>query len=97
MALVTLTSDLSRIRRKFGSNTKTAGNTDISKRVGVKKDLNTAILPRTNMLDSNGNVQINYDEKNKFQVPIDRSNSKLEIHWDSAKDSYYAKGIKRRS
>jgi len=92
MALVTLKSDLSRIRRKFGSNTKTAGNTDISKRVGVKKDLNTAILPRTNMLDSNGNVQINYDEKNKFQVPIDRSNSKLEIHWDSAKDSYYAKG-----
>ena len=92
MALVTLTSDLSRIRRKFGSNTKTAGNTDISKRVGVKKDLNTAILPRTNMLDSNGNVQINYDEKNKFQVPIDRSNSKLKIHWDDAQDSYYAKG-----
>ena len=92
MALVTLKSDLSRIRRKFGSNTKTAGNTDISKRVGVKKDLNTAILPRTNMLDSNGNVQINYDEKNKFQVPIDRSNSKLKIHWDDAQDSYYAKG-----
>ena len=92
MALVTLTSDLSRIRRKFGSNTKTAGNTDISKRVGVKKDLNTAILPRTNMLDSNGNVQINYDEKNKFQVPLDRNNSKLKIHWDDAQDSYYAKG-----
>ena len=92
MAFILLKSDLSRIRRKFGSNTKTAGNTDISKRVGVKKDLNTAILPRTNMLDSNGNVQINYDEKNKFQVPLDRSNSKLEIHWDDAQDSYYAKG-----
>jgi len=61
-------------------------------RVKVKRGLNNVTLPRTNMLDSNGNVQINYDEKNKFQVPIDRSNSKLEIHWDSAKDSYYAKG-----
>ncbi len=92
MALILLKSDLSRIQRNFGSDTRTAGNTDISKRVGVKKDLNTAILPRTNILDSNGNVQINYDEDNPFQTPIDRDNSKLEIHWESAKDSYYAKG-----
>jgi len=92
MALILLKSDLSRIQRNFGSDTRTAGNTDISKRVGVKKDLNTAILPRTNILDSNGNVQINYDEDNPFQTPIDRDISKLEIHWDSVKDSYYAKG-----
>ena len=92
MALVNLRSDLSRIRRKFGSNTRTAGRTQATKRTGVERGLNTAILPRTNMMDSNGNVQINYDEKNKFQVPLDRSNSKLEIHWDDAKDSYYARG-----
>ena len=92
MALILLKSDLSRIQRNFGSDTRTAGNTDISKRVGVKKDLNTAILPRTNILDSNGNVQINYDEDNPFQTPIDRDISKLEIHWDSVKDRYYAKG-----
>ena len=92
MALVNLRSDLSRIRRKFGSNTRTAGRTQATKRTGVERGLNTAILPRTNMMDSNGNVQINYDEGNKFQVPLDRSNSKLEIHWDDAKDSYYAKG-----
>ena len=97
MALILLKSDLSRswsTRYLFGSNTKTAGNTDISKRVGVKKDLNTAILPRTNILDSNGNVQINYDEKNKFQVPLDRSNSKLEIHWESGVGKkYYKRGL----
>ena len=92
MALVRLKSDLSRIRRKFGSNTRTAGRTQATKRVGVERGLSNVTLPRTNMMDSNGNVQINYDEKNKFQVPIDRDNSKLEIHWDNAKDSYYAKG-----
>ena len=42
MALILLKSDLSRIQRNFGSDTRTAGNTDISKRVGVKKDLNNA-------------------------------------------------------
>ena len=92
MALVNLRSDLSRIRRKFGSNTRTAGRTQATKRVGVERGLSNVTLPRTNMMDSNGNVQINYDEGNKFQVPLDRSNSKLEIHWDDAKDSYYAKG-----
>ena len=63
-------------------------------RVKVKRGLNNVTLPRTNMLDSNGNVQINYDEKNKFQVPIDRSNSKLEIHWESGVGKkYYKRGL----
>ena len=93
MALVNLRSDLSRIRRKFGSNTRTAGRTEATKRVGVERGLSNVTLPRTNMMDSNGNVQINYDEKNKFQVPLDRSNSDLEIHWDRIKDSYYARGL----
>ena len=69
MAFILLKSDLSRIRRKFGSNTKTAGNTDISKRVGVKKDLNTAILPRTNMLDSNGMFKLIMMKKINFKFP----------------------------
>ena len=92
MAIVDLKSDLSQIRTKFGSITKTAGKTEASKRVGVERGLSEVTLPRTNMMDSNGNVQINYDEKNKFQVPLNRDNSKLKIHWDSAKDSYYARG-----
>ena len=62
-------------------------------RVKVKRNLTDTTLPRTNMRDANGNIEIKYDEKNKFQVPLDRSNSKLEIHWDSAKDSYYARGL----
>lgn len=61
-------------------------------RVKVKRNLTDTTLPRTNMRDANGNIEIKYDEKNKFQVPLDRSNSKLEIHWDSIKDSYYARG-----
>ena len=94
MAIVDLKSDLAQIQRNFGSNTKTAGITQAAKRTGVNQGLSDVILPRTNIRDINGNIQINYDEKNKFQVPIDRNNSKLEIHWDSAKDSYYAKGGK---
>ncbi len=38
-------------------------------RVKVKRGLNNVTLPRTNMLDSNGNVQINYDEKINFKFP----------------------------
>jgi hypothetical protein len=46
------------------------------------------------MLDSNGNVQINYDEDNPFQTPIDRDNSKLEIHWESGVGKkYYKRGL----
>ena len=93
MALASLRSNLAQIQKNFGSDTRTAGNTDISRRVGVEKGLDTSILPRTNMLDNRGNVQINYNEDNKFQVPLDRSNSKLEIHWDDRKDSYYARGL----
>ena len=92
MAIIDLKSDLSQIQKNFGSNTKTAGVTQAAKRTGVERGLSNVTLPRTNMMDSNGNVQINYDEKNKFQIPIDRDNSKLKIHWDSAKDSYYARG-----
>ena len=73
MAIVDLKSDLSQIRTKFGSITKTAGKTEASKRVGVERGLSEVTLPRTNMMDSNGNVQINYDEKNKFQIPKDLS------------------------
>jgi len=94
MAIVDLKSDLAQIQRNFGSNTKTAGITQAAKRTGVNQGLSDVILPRTNIRDINGNIQINYDEKNKFQVPIDRNISKLEVHWDSAKDSYYAKGGK---
>ena len=92
MAIIDLKSDLSQIQKNFGSNTKTAGVTQAAKRTGVERGLSNVTLPRTNMMDSNGNVQINYDEKNKFQVPINRENSKLKIHWDDAQDSYYAKG-----
>ena len=90
MAIIDLKSDLSQIQKNFGSNTKTAGVTQAAKRTGVERGLSNVTLPRTNMMDSNGNVQINYDEKNKFQVPINRENSKLKIHWDDAHDSYYA-------
>ena len=61
-------------------------------RVKVKRNLTDTTLPRTNMRDASGNIEIKYDEKNKFQVPLDRSNSDLEIHWDRIKDSYYARG-----
>ena len=56
-------------------------------RVKVKRNLTDTTLPRTNMRDASGNIEIKYDEKNKFQVPLDRSNSDLEIHWDRIKDS----------
>ena len=62
-------------------------------RVKVKRNLTDTTLPRTNMRDASGNIEIKYDEKNKFQVPLDRSNSDLEIHWDRIKDSYYARGL----
>ena len=61
-------------------------------RVKVKRNLTDTTLPRTNMRDASGNIEIKYDEKNKFQVPLDRSNSDLQIHWDRIKDSYYARG-----
>ena len=64
MAIVDLKSDLSQIRKLFGSDTTTAGNTAISRQVGVKKDLDTSTLPRTNILDKRGNIPIEYNINN---------------------------------
>ena len=94
MALASLKSDLAQIQKNFGSDTTTAGNTAISRRVGVKKDLDTSTLPRTNILDKRGNIPIEYNINNPFQPTINRDISRIQIHWESGVDkNYYAWGL----
>ena len=93
MALASLKSDLAQIQKNFGSDTTTAGNTAISRQVGVKKDLDTSTLPRTNILDKRGNIPIEYNINNPFQPTINRDISRIEIQWDKLKKKYYERGL----
>ena len=90
MPLVNMKSNLSQIKRAFGSDTTTAGSTNISKVVGVDVDLNTSKLPRTAFLDLKGDTPIKYTFKTQFQNPTDITNSRLEVLWDDRKTDYYA-------
>jgi len=94
MPIIKPISNLAKIKRAFGSDTTTAGSTNISKVVGVDKDLNTSKLPRTIFLDLKGDEYPRFWPSMKFQTPVDRSNSRLEIMWDDRKKGYYeqAKG-----
>ena len=68
MALTSLTSNLEKITKAFGSDTKT-GN--VKDKVGkLSSELVTAVLPRTNFLDQSGNVKIDYDEKHTYRVKL---------------------------
>ncbi len=82
MALTSLTSNLEKITKAFGSDTKTGNIKD--KAGKLSRDLVTAVLPRTNFLDKSGNVKIDYNEKDTYRVKLsDIENSPIKLHWES--------------
>ena len=93
MALTSLTSNLEKIIKAFGSDTKTGNVKDSAGK--LSRDLVTAVLPRTNFLDKSGNVEINYDEKNTYRVKLSETfeESPIRRHWESGVDkNYYDRG-----
>jgi hypothetical protein len=92
MSLTSLTSNLEKIIKAFGSDTKTGNVKD--KAGKLSRDLWTAVLPRTNFLDKSGNVKIDYNEKHTYRVKLsDIGNSPIKIHWESGVDkNYYDRG-----
>ena len=88
MSLTSLTSNLEKITKAFGSDTKTGNVKDSSGK--LSRDLVTAVLPKTNFFDSKGDMYPRFNLSTKFQNPEDRSNSQLEIMWDDRKKDYYA-------
>ena len=92
MSLTSLTSNLEKITKAFGSDTKTGNVKDSAGK--LSRDLWTAVLPRTNFLDTSGNIKIDYNEKHTYRVKLsDIGNSPIKIHWESGVDkNYYDRG-----
>ena len=92
MSLTSLTSNLEKITKAFGSDTKTGNVKD--KAGKLSRDLWTAVLPRTNFLDKNNNVKLDFNEKHTYRVKLsDIGNSPIKIHWESGVDkNYYDRG-----
>ena len=92
MALTSLTSNLEKITKAFGSDTKTGNVKDSAGK--LSSELSTAVLPRTNFLDKSGNVKIDYNEKHTYRAKLsDIENSPIKIHWESGVDkNYYDRG-----
>ena len=82
MSLTSLTSNLEKITKAFGSDTKTGNVKDSAGK--LSRELSTAVLPRINFLDKSGNVKIDYNEKNTYRVKLsDIEDSPIKLHWES--------------